>query len=169
MLWSNRRVILGRCAAVLGVSIIAGCGFTPVYGPEGEGNKVLGKVAFQAPTSKNSYIYVRRLEERLGRVSGPYILESNLSLGSEGLGSTSSGETTRYRRDGQLTYELKDIATKKTLITGSTTAFTGYSYTGSTVATLAAENDANKRLMVILADQVIDDLLLQADQLPDVE
>jgi LPS-assembly lipoprotein len=42
---------------------------------------------------------------------------------------------------------------------GSVDNFTGYSATGTTVATLAAERDAQERLMTILADQIVTRLL----------
>ena len=41
----------------------------------------------------------------------------------------------------------------------TSTAITGYSATGTTVATLAAESDARKRLMTTLGDMVVDRLL----------
>ena len=53
------------------------------------------------------------------------------------------------------------------LIVGRTDSFTSYSATGSTAATQAAERDARRRLMVILADRVIDRLLIDADTLPE--
>jgi LPS-assembly lipoprotein len=49
---------------------------------------------------------------------------------------------------------------------GRVSDFTGFSATGSTVATLAAERDATARLMVILADQIVDRLVISASGLP---
>jgi LPS-assembly lipoprotein len=40
------------------------------------------------------------------------------------------------------------------VISGSVDNFTSYSATGTTVATLAAERDAQERLMIQLADQI---------------
>ncbi|MFZ7092337.1 LPS assembly lipoprotein LptE [Primorskyibacter sp. 2E233] len=152
---------------ILGALALGGCGFTPVYGPEGAGNRLMGRIALDAPKTPNDYIFNRRFEERLGRVSSaPYILSVIKKTDQQDLGSTSSGNTTRYRLLGRANYTLKDAATGAVLLQGRTESFTGYSTTGSTVATLAAERDAGERLMIILADQVIDKLILQASDLP---
>ena len=45
---------------------------------------------------------------------------------------------------------------------GRVTAFTGYSATGSTVATAAAQRDAEARLAVILADMIVAQVLMRA-------
>ena len=44
---------------------------------------------------------------------------------------------------------------------GKVQSFTSYATTGTTVATMTAETDAYKRLMVILADQVVTRLMAQ--------
>ncbi len=148
------------------VSLTA-CGFTPVYGPDGSGNQILNQVAFSAPDTVNEFTYTKELEQRMGRSTGPYQLDSVLSVKSQDLGSTSSGETTRVRLNGSVDYTLKSLSDDQVVLTGHTFAFTSYSFTGSTAATQAAERDANERLMIILADQVIDGLLLQANTLPE--
>ena len=159
-MWScKRRTFLASSLA------LAGCGFTPVYGPGGAGNRLTGQVALADADTPARYLFNRRFEERMGRASGPYALAVTLQTDDQDLGTTSTGSITRYRILGRAFYELRD-AGGETLIDGRTTAFTGYSTTGSTVATLAAERDARERLMTILADQVIDALLLRADTLP---
>ena len=66
---------------------------------------------------------------------------------------------------GQANYTLLGEAEVE-LLSSQTAAFTGYSATGSSVATLAGERDARDRLMIILADQVVDALLIAAADLP---
>ncbi len=48
------------------------------------------------------------------------------------------------------------------LTSGKIKNYVGYSATGSTVATIAAQEDATERLMVILTDQIIANLLAYA-------
>lgn len=161
---SNRRLFL-----LGGLSATAACGFTPVYGPQGGGTRLQNAVGLPKPVSENDYSFNLRFEERMGLARGdgaPFALTRVLWTEQSGLGSTSAGVTTRYRILGRATYTLTDVATKKELTRGRTEAFTGYSTTGSTVATRAAERDAQARLMVILADQVIDNLILAAADLP---
>ena len=49
---------------------------------------------------------------------------------------------------------------------GTVQSFTGYSATGSTVAGLTAKADAARRLMRILADQVVQDLTVDVASAP---
>lgn len=156
---SDRRTLL------LSLAALAGCGFTPVYGPQGGGSRLLNAVALSEPADRYDYDFNARFEERLGRGAGPYALDVNISTGVTGLGSLADGQTTRYRLTGRADYRLSPAGSEEALIAGRTDAFTSYSATGSTAATQAAERDAKRRLMVILADQVIDRLLLDADTL----
>ena len=156
---SNRRTFL-----LAGLATGA-CGFTPVYGPGGAANRLQSAIALTDARTDHAFAFNRRFEARMGS-GARYALEMTLSTKKVELGSTSTGSTTRYRVDGSAAYVLRDAVTKAVLLEGQTDAFTGYSTTGSTAATLSAERDANERLMVILADQVIDDLLLMATDLP---
>ncbi|MGP6088095.1 LPS assembly lipoprotein LptE [Antarctobacter jejuensis] len=157
MWWCNRRAFLTGAAA----TGLTACGFTPVYGPQGGGTALQGTIALTESRTVSTYYFNRRFEERMGRggPAAPYRLDVQLQSDSQDLGSTSAGDVTRIRLIGRAFYTLKD-ASGATLLEGRTNAFSGYSNTGTTVATRAAQKDAKKRLMVLLADQVIDDLLL---------
>ncbi len=164
-MWSpNRRTLLAACGALA----LAGCGFTPVYGPQGGGQALLGQIALSDPDSPNAYLFTRRIEERLGRApsGAPYQLETTIRTESTGQGSLADGNTTRIRLVGDASFKLRDTASAETLTEGSTSSFTGYSTTGSTAATQASERDAEERLMIMLADRVIDRLMLVAADLP---
>lgn len=143
---------------------LAACGFTPVYAPGGTGAALHGKVTVAAPETVDGYLLVQNLEERLGRSSQPtYALSLALATAVQGQAVTATNETTRYSLVGQARYELKDITSEKVVAQGMVENFTGYSATGSTVETLAAERDARERLMVILADQLTTQLYASAD------
>ena len=163
MWWSDRRAIL----IALGAGALSACGFAPVYGPQGGGSALQGAVALADPVTRAEYLLVQRLEDRLGRATTPrYRLEVVLSTRTQGLGTSAEGDTTRFHLVGTARYTLKSATQDTVLVQGDTDAFTGYSATGSTVATLAAERDALARLMVILGDQITDRLLLAAASLP---
>lgn len=160
-MWSpDRRLFL------LGLGALAACGFTPAYGPQGGGGKLLGAVALPDPDSRDEYDFNLRFEERMGRGTGPFALLRGISVNSTGLGSLSDGQTTRYQLTGRATYALTRVGGSEPLISGHTDAFTGYSATGSSASRQASERDAHRRLMILLADQVIDRLLIDADMLP---
>ncbi|MGC9420200.1 MAG: LPS assembly lipoprotein LptE [Rhodovulum sp.] len=154
----RRNILLGLGALALG-----GCGFRPAYGPGGVAGDLRGRVAVDAPDSRNGFALVARLEERLGRAEAPiYRLSYRISLDRESLGITGSQETTRYTVLGDLAFQLRALDSGAVVESGSVTAFTAYSASGSTVATRAAERDAVQRLMVMLADQLVTRLIATA-------
>ncbi len=143
---------------------LAACGFEPVYGPGGGGKALYGKVRVDAPDGVNTYFLVRRLEEQLGRTADPvYRLAMSLEIAIQGQAITASGDITYYSVIGSINYDLIEIGSGRSVKTGSVTNFTGYSATGNTAETLAAQRDARERLMVILADQVTRELNATVD------
>lgn len=156
----DRRTFLTLTAA------LAGCGFTPVYGPGGAGHELQNAVLVDDPGDRNAYQLVRRIEERLGRATAArYGLSIALSVSEESMAVTADGKTTRFDLVGKATYALRALDSGAVLRTGSVDSFTGYSTTGTTVATLAAERDARERLMTILADQIVTRLFAEAASL----
>ena len=156
----NRRFALlaGPLAA------LAACGFTPVYGPGGQGRTLWGRVEFESGTTEESYLLVRNLEERLGRTStGDFTLTADIRVSEEGQGVTEEGNITRFSIVGRVDYEMRAHDSDEIVAQGNVENFTGYSATGTTVETLAAQSDARERLMQILADQVTTRLLADVD------
>lgn len=157
---SDRRgFLLGAAALALG-----GCGFAPAYGTDGAASKLQNAIHVDEPKNHYGYLATRRIEERLGAggPSAPYTLGLEIKFSQDSLGSTSDGQLTRYHVTGSATYALRQAVDKAVIETGTVHNFTGYSATGSTVATLAAQRDAQDRLMIALADQVIERLVLAA-------
>jgi LPS-assembly lipoprotein len=148
---------------------LGACGFTPAYGPGGGAQRLQNAIALTDPVGRDGYLLNQRLEERLGRGgdTARYRMNVTPQVTQIGMGSTSQGLTTRFQLTGKAKYMLTDPATGSVLLEGQVASFTGYSATGTTVATLAAERDARRRLMVILADQVVDKLLMAASGLPE--
>lgn len=157
-LFDRRTLLLGTGA------LLAACGFEPVYGPGGTGGALRGQVEVAAPHTTEEYLLVQDLEVRLDRATAPtYHLAFDLETFTQGQAITPSNETTRYSLVGTVDYVLSEIGTDKVLTAGQVTNFTGYSATGSTVDTLAAERDAKVRLMSILSDQIMARLLAETD------
>ncbi len=160
----NRRTVLLSFAAASGL-MLAGCGFEPVYGNGGTAARFLDQVTVDAPTDNRNYLLTRELEDRLGRnLNGAYGLSVSLKTSQQSAGRTITGATSRYDVIGEATFALRDMATGEVLTSGKTRNYVGYSATGSTVATVASQEDATERLMVILADQIVANLLAYAAQ-----
>ena len=157
MLLYNRR----RFGVVLAAAALAGCEFKPVYGPDGTGAALLGQLSLDPPQDRNDYLLQRRIEERLGQATtGAWRLSTQIKTDDIGLGFTTDGDITRYNINGTTDYTLRRTGSSEIFRQGKIQHFTSYSATGTTVATLAAKRDAEVRLMTILADQIIDQLLI---------
>lgn len=153
-----------RSALIGGCTLLASCGFAPLYGPGGPGDTLHGQVEIAEPTTENEFDFVSRVENRLGRTAaGPMRLDYTIDTRREGLAITADQETQRYNIVGEVTYQVTDTTTGAVLSTGRTNSFTSYSATGTTVATSTASRDAEARLMVILADQAVTHLLATAE------
>lgn len=149
-----------RRAVLLSLLAAGGCGFTPVYGPGGSAEALRGRIAFDDPDDRMGFVLVRQLETRLGVPSDPlYRLSASIRRGQERIAVTSQGVTNRFQIMGRVDYAVRDERSGRRLTSGSVRNFVSYSATRTTVATRAAEADAEERLMRILADQIVSELL----------
>lgn len=146
----NRRLVL------LAPLALAACGFAPVYGPGGNGQTLQNRVLIDPPKSQDSYLLVRELEERLGRSDAPtFALFLGLGISEARLAIDREGDTGRFNRIGRVSYSLRNLDTGQVVTSGEVENFVGYSATGTTVETLAGEQDAQERLMIVIADQIV--------------
>ena len=156
--------LFNRRAVLLMPLAVAACGFAPAYGPGGAANGLTGTIRAADPTDKNAFDLVARLDQRLGRPNADrYDLTYSITTQAVGVGITPDNAITRYNLKGAVDWTLTDRGTGARLTGGKVECFTSYSATGSTVAGLAAEEDAALRLMHILADQIVTRLIASAD------
>jgi LPS-assembly lipoprotein len=156
-----------RVLALLACLPLAACGFTPVYGPGGAGDRLRERIAFEPPGNVLAFNLVSRLEERLGRAGAPdYRLDYTISTSQSSLGVTGAVGVSRINITGNVRFTVTDLGSGEILQSGDVTTFTAYATTGSPVATLAARRDALERLMTVLADQIVTRLLAGAADWP---
>ena len=150
-------VLTRRALLALGAALpVAACGFTPAYGPGGPAEKLQGAIRVADPQDKNDFDLVERLEERIGRPQAArYDLDYTVATRQVGVGVTPENTITRYNLVGTVDWRLTARGTGARITAGRVENFTSWSATGSTVAGLAAEEDAASRLMRILADQMV--------------
>lgn len=153
----NRRHLLKLTAALP----LAGCGFTPVYGPSGSGRTLRGRIAYRAPNTAEGFRLRARLEERLGRVErGDYLLTVNMNIDEEAVVVSSSQDINRFNLPGTATWTLTEPDNDTPLASGAAETFTAYSASGTTIATQEARSDARDRLAIALADLIVTDLII---------
>jgi LPS-assembly lipoprotein len=159
----DRRTVLRLPLGAALLPLLAACGFTPAYGPGGGAKALAGRVQTPEPSDRRAYDLVARLEERLGRgEAAVWRLDYEIAAKALGVGITPDGAVTRYHLTGQVTWRLVRLRDGVAVLEGREDSFTAYSATGSTIAALAAEDDARTRLMRILADRIVTRLIAAA-------
>jgi LPS-assembly lipoprotein len=149
-----------RCGFFLAALALAGCDLVPVNGANTKFQLLRNTVLVQAPTNRVEFELVRNLEVQLGQaVSKLYDLQYKLSVDEDIVVVSAKQEINRFSLVGLLEYSLVDSG-GVVLLTETAKSFTGYSATGTTVATQRSKRDAYDRLMVILAKQVSNSLLI---------
>lgn len=156
----DRRGILALVLAAL-----AGCGFTPLYGEGTSAAAMAGRVEVAKLDGAPGFDMRERLTQRLGPPTAPaYRLETTLTLNRTGVALTQQNVTTRYDVSGTATYRLVPLAGGPPAAAGTVRTVTGYSVPAeadsSAFASRAAERDAEARIAVTLADQIVERLAL---------
>ncbi len=135
---------------------LASCGFTPVYAPGTKSAAALSDIKIAEPSNEQGYLFTREMEDRLGRAANPSkLLNYKITIRGEGVES----DTDRRRFVGAVTYELIDINTRAVLEKGAVDSFAGYAVSDGLFS--SARQDAIKRLVIILADQLTRELIVK--------
>ena len=155
----NPHSLSRRRLVILGLSVLAGCGFAPVYGTDSSASTLRGSIAYDMPDTPSGFHLRNRFEERLGQTEETrFRLAVSIDVSESLIGIGSDNAPSRVNLLGTASYTLTDLG-GNTRSTGTVTNFTSYSTTGTTVATRAAQRDASERLMINLADLVVTRLL----------
>lgn len=149
-----------RRAALIGCLALAGCGFTPAYGPGGVAKQWQNAVAIDAPDTVFGFRMAQRLAQAFGPATVPrYTLTIAPKTAPVAATITEAGDITRINLTGNARWVLTDAQTGAEAQRGLVQTFTSYSATGSTVATQAAEGDARDRLAAALADLIVQQMV----------
>lgn len=149
----NRRNILAACVLTLA---LGGCGYTPIYGEGTAATGLRGKIEIVAGKGREPFEMRERMVERFGFATDPrYTLIFSYDVSSEDLAVSTTAEITRYNLTGISDFKVTDISSGAVILSGKVKSRTAYSATSETYPTLAAEQDARKRLALALADQII--------------
>lgn len=160
MLWSDRRQFL---ALLGGAAALAGCGFTPVYGPNTAAANLRGRIAIPAFDSRLSFDLFERLEQRLGPPADPlFRLHITTEIETQGLAISQDNAITRYNLRAISDYSLTRLSDDARVYEARARAFTAYSATASVYATRVAARDAERRIAISLADQIATRLAVAA-------
>jgi LPS-assembly lipoprotein len=161
MSWSRRG------AALFLLSVVAACGFRPLYrksetdpGVTAElaQVKIMNVHAELAKYDRAAQEMHNLLRERINPDGAPpsprYVLETQLSISVARTGIQITDEATRARMTAISTFYLRDPATKEILYRGSEQSVNSYNVADSQYATMSAENDAIRRATREISDSI---------------
>ncbi|ABD53327.1 LPS assembly lipoprotein LptE [Jannaschia sp. CCS1] len=153
----RRRTLL----VLLSALPLAACNFQPVYGPGGSGDIIRDQIRVAEPNSRLEFELVSRLEDRLGAGSS-YALNYSVSVATRNLAIDETAVINRVNLVGNLNFNVTEVGTGRNVQTATVSTFTSYATTESPVATESARRDAEDRLAVALADQMVTRLIAGA-------
>ncbi len=158
----NRRTAL---TALTSFAVLGGCGFEPVYREGSAADSLRGQIDVTPGKGRENFEMRERFIERFGFANSPkYKLSFNFEFESEGLAVSTSAEVTRFNLDGRSRFKVTDAGTGVVLLSGMVTSKTAYSATSETFPTRVAEQDAQSRLALALADQIVTRISATAPQ-----
>ena len=155
-------MMLGRRTAVLGLaSLVAGCGFHPVYGGGQPSSANLATVYVSLIANRNGQLLRQALQARLEGTSDAapkrYILSVYFAEAVQALGVQADNSTTRNRDVGSATWVLHPADDPaKALTYGTVRSVDGYNIIDEQFFYQDLEEDATqRRLAQALADQIV--------------
>lgn len=159
MWWSKQLLFAGSFL------LLISCGYKPIYGPSGLATSLDGNLSIEAPTDRAGYVLYHHLDNRLkDSDDGKYNLSFSISETSSRAAIDENGRAHRALLEGVATYDLRRASDNKTIIKGRVHGFTGYSTLAASVASHASSRDATQRLMSMLADKIVYELIIAADK-----
>ena len=137
----------GRIAAALGaLTMLAGCGFTPLYAEPGV-SPHLSRIAVSAPDTRAGFELRQALEDALAwdRAQAPlWRLETEIDQSRAGLGRRVDDTVSRYELVMTIRYRLTPVSGGEA-ITDAVTATVTYAAADQAYAAISAQRDGEQR------------------------
>lgn len=160
MSWSDTIAAKACAAALLAASLaLASCGFHPLYGkankevvPELAAVKV-GAIADRSGQQLRNLLYTQ-LNPRGEPARPKYLLETKLQEYTQALAVRIDEVATRANLLMDATYTLTDLQTGRRLFRQGVRATTSYDIVQNEYANLSAEDDARKRALQQISDDI---------------
>ena len=143
--------------------LLGACGFEPVYAQSTSTNSVRNNFDLSAPTDRGTYEFHHNLKGQISdNPQAQYALSYTIFQSATNAATDADGKSHRGVLKGSLAYRITRKINGQTVKTENVKGFTSYSALASSVASDAAGRDATKRLMKILSDNLVDELMMVA-------
>ena len=147
-------------ALLIGVFLV-GCSFQPAWAPKNQKAKILWeRVDFKEAKTSNEFRLNRYLVSRLGKaIDAELLLTYELFTETKRSALSFDGKAFRIVIHGEVKFSLIQNEKNIILLTSSVSDSAAYSDSILAVTDEASERDAHARLMVLLGDRIVDELL----------
>ena len=143
--------------------LLGACGFKPVYATSTSTNSVRNNFDLSAPTDRGTYEFYHNLKGQISdKPQALYALSYTIFQRATNAATYADGKSHREVLKGSLAYRITRKINGQTVKTGNVKGFTSYSALASSVASDAAGRVSTKRLMKILSDHLVDELMMVA-------
>lgn len=155
-MWSYRGVVV-----LLLMTVLAGCGFRPMYGGTGSSTDVpdeFSAIKIDLVADRTGQLLRNHLLDLLtprGQPAKPlYVLKVTLQERKSEIAVKSTGLATRANVSVRARFTLVGIRNGELLTNGSARAFSSYNLTDSEFSNLTAENDTVSRATQVIATDI---------------
>lgn len=153
---------VGVAAAILALTALAGCGFQPLYATGNDGETVTEDglaatriVPIEGRTGQQLHNLLRDRLNPAGQSTTPaYVLEVAVSKRIVQLGIRKDETATRANLTMTARFKLRDAKTNRVLLGSTSVSVSSYNILDALYATTVAENDAVKRGLRELANDI---------------
>ena len=152
--------LLRSAAALCALTLLAGCGFSPLYGTGGVG-PALSAIEVRAPLTRTGYLLREELDDALARNKSQapaYLLALTVNEDRYARGLRVDDVATRYEVALRVEYILTDRRTRRQLKTGSVNANVTYDSPDQPYSGIAAFADGQERAATQAAERIRLDL-----------
>jgi len=146
--------------ALMGVGLLAGCGFTPVYGEQGLGSN-LSRIAVTTQDDRLGYRLREQLEDALGwngTAAPAWRLQTAVRQERRPLGRRIDDTASRYELTVIADWTLTPVGGGEP-VTGTQTATVTYASADQPYAAIAAQQDGEERAAADLSRLIRQDLM----------
>ena len=157
LLFDKKKYIFSILVSVF----IAGCSFEPAWiAGNNKAKTFWQKIDLKEPITSNEFRLNRYLASRIGDAEdAEFFLEYELFTETKRTALSFDGKAYRIRILGEVKFSLLHSEKDTILLSSSVKDSLGYSDAILAVTDQASERDAYKRLMVLLGDRMVDELL----------
>ena len=151
-----------RALALIAGLAVAGCRFEPAMRKGSPAATLPGQFTYSVPGGRNAFLLEESLRTQLGPATGvpDYSIDVALAIHEGKAAATGSGGVNRLALTGTADFRVSAAADGAALTEGTVQGVVTFSSTDEVIVSDAARQDAEQRLVDLLAERIANRLIL---------